>query len=160
MSSSRLSSRLPDDKRGRAALPASHRPCFFFFMSAANEENRSRVCKQDGSAASERGRSLFTLASPGLNVSAASLNYCLHANIKLYQKDPHPCKNVSKSTEIHIQGQPYLSATVAAAKICIVLNHKCSRIVHNLHNCLMLLSKGVGMEACCRDLHNSRCSDM
>lgn len=64
---------------------------------------------------------VFTLAEPGPGMSVASLNYCLHANIKLY-KQPH--RNVSKSTEIHIQGQPYLSATVATAKICIVLNHK------------------------------------
>ncbi len=68
---------------------------------------------------------VFTLAEPGPGMSVASLNYSLHVNAKLY-KQPH--RMSPKNTEIHIQGQPYLSATVATAKVQIVLNHKFSAL--------------------------------
>lgn len=88
-------------------------------MGFAKEEhtNSTRLCKSVNMM--DCGKLLglvFTLAEPGPGMSAASLNYCLHVNIKLYKQ---PARNVSKkSTEIHIQGQPYLSATVATAKNC------------------------------------------
>ena len=50
--------------------------------------------------------------------------------------------SLKKNTEIHIQGQAESACIpVATGKICIVLNHKFFQ--HCLHNCLMLLSKGI-----------------
>lgn len=63
-------------------------------------------------------RLVFTLAEPGPGMLVATLNYCLHVNIKL---DKQPRRMSRKSTEIHIQGQPYVSTTVA--KMCIINNH-------------------------------------
>lgn len=60
-------------------------------MGFAKEEhtNSTQLCKSVNMM--DCGKLLglvFTLAEPGLGMLVASLNYCLHVNIKLY-KQPH-----------------------------------------------------------------------
>lgn len=105
------------------------------FMGLAKKEhtNSTLHCKSVNMMdCGKRQGLVFTLAESVPGMLLASLNYCLHVNIKLYKQPPG---TKQKNTEIHIQGQPYLTATVDATKICICFESQISSIVHNLHNC-------------------------
>lgn len=84
----------------------------------ANSTRLGEVCKHDGLWRTSQGP-LFALAEQRRPLcSLASLNYCLHVNTKLHKQDSgRGKKKVSEKKQkqnqnIHIQGHPYLSATV------------------------------------------------
>lgn len=139
----------------------------------ANSTRRGEVCKHDGLWRTSQGP-LFALAEPRHPLcSLASLNYCLHVNTKLHKQDSGR-GGKKKVSETKTKAKTYifrvtlicprrLPAVPAAAAVCFesqifVCLSLC--IVHNLHNCLTLLSKGIRAKVRRRNLHNGRCSDM
>lgn len=84
-------------------------------MSFAREENtkRTRLCKSVNmmDCGTLLGM-LFTLAEPGPTMSAATLNYCLHVNAKLYKQartmSPKAHKYIFRVNLICLQQLPQL----------------------------------------------------
>lgn len=183
-------SRLPDDKSGGCVLRrqgeggrgqrgrglASSDGVLWALprRRTANSTRRGEVCKHDGLWRTSQGP-LFALAEHRRPLcSLASLNYCLHVNTKLHKQDSGRKKKKAgekNKTKTYIfrvnlicpqQLPAALPATVCFESqiYCIFFYCLSLCIVHNLHNCLTLLSKGIRAKVRRRNLHNGRCSDM
>lgn len=143
----------------------------------ANSTRLGEVCKHDGLWRTSQGP-LFALAERRRPLrSLASLNYCLHVNTKLRKQDSWR-GGVKKNNNIKTKPKhTYSGSPLSVRNSCqpflplprFVLNRKfiaffcvCLSlcIVHNLHNCLTLLSKGIRTKVRRPNLHNGRCSDM